>query len=368
MTEAELNAILAKKRMANQRITGDKFARPEEVVRWMGALQAQDYGQAVWAVGVRTHSAVLADIERAMIDRKIVRTWPMRGTIHFVLPEDAKWMVKLSAVRMLAADRRRQDQLGLNLAILERCCQLFYDALKGGRQLSRPEMLLLLQNDGISTDHQRGYHILWYAAQTGLICIGPMQARQQTFLLLDELVPGEETFSQEEALAKLALRYYTSHGPATVYDFAWWAGLPVGEARLGTQSVRQELTSETMDGTEYWMAASPSETILPAEESLHLLPGFDEYLLGYRDREAVLRKEHASNIVPGGNGVFKPMIVHSGQVVGSWKRTLKKNAIEIVLEPFTELTAPTEEVQAAAQRYGGFFATELSALRIDGHP
>lgn len=368
MTEKEIHTKLAEKRMSSQRITGERFNRPEEVVRWMGAVQAQDYGQAVWAVGARTHFAVLTDVEQALVDRRIVRTWPMRGTIHFVLPEDAKWMVKLSAARMLAADRRRQEQLGLNEPILERCNQLFYDALKGGGQLSRPEMMRLLQNAGISTDHQRAYHILWYAAQTGLICIGPMQAKQQTFLLLDELVPNGETFSREEALAKLALRYYTGHGPATIYDFAWWAGLPVGEARSATQSVRQELASETIEGNEYWMAASPSERMIsPANESFHLLPGFDEYLLGYRDREAVLRKEYAPKIVPGGNGVFKPMIVYSGQVVGSWKRILKKNTIEMVLAPFTGLAASTGEIQAVAQRYSRFFGMALSALRIDNY-
>ena len=170
-----INLEVALRRLSCQRIHQPTFDRPEEVVRWMGALQAQDYAQAVWAVGVRTRSATLADIEQALVDKKIIRTWPMRGTIHFVPSEDAKWMVGVSVGRMTASDRRRQEQLGLNEAILERSKQLFYDALSGGKSLSRSDMMGLLNRAGIQTNGQRGYHILWYAAQTGLIGIGPMK-------------------------------------------------------------------------------------------------------------------------------------------------------------------------------------------------
>lgn len=365
MAETEINTALAEQRLCGQRIAANKLEQPEEVVRWMGAMQAQDYAQAVWAVGLRTRSATLADVEISLADKRIVRTWPMRGTIHFVLPEDAKWMLPLSASRMLAADRRRQEQLDLNVSILERGCQIFYDALKGGGQLTRPEMLTLLQSAGISTDGQRGYHILWYAAQTGLICIGPMQEKQQTFLLLDELVPNGRTFTREEGLARLALRYYTGHGPATIHDFAWWAGLPVGEARSATQAVRQDLITEAVDGKTYWRSASAEGRLSPVvEEHFHLLPGFDEYLLGYTNREAVLRKEDAQRIVPGGNGVFKPMLVVSGQVAGSWKRILKKNEVSLVLEPFNPMTVPEESVNRAALLYSRFVGMPLSGVQI----
>src|SRR5918998_737778 len=165
---------IARQRLINQRIEGEKFERPEEVVRWLGAMQAQDYPQALWAIGLRLQSATVADVERAISDGKIVRTWPMRGTLHFVPPEDAKWMLKLSASRMLARDGRRLKQLGLDEEIMERCKELFYDALKGNKMLSRPEMMELLERAGISTEKQRGYHILWYVSQAGMICLGPM--------------------------------------------------------------------------------------------------------------------------------------------------------------------------------------------------
>ncbi len=223
-------------RLSNQHIAGEKFEKPEEVVKWMGALQAQDYGQSVWAIGLRTRSGTLADVERAIEDGTIIRTWPMRGTIHFVPPEDARWMLKLSAARMLAADGRRMAQLELTVDILVRCQDLFYHALSGGKRLSRPDLMTLLEDAGISTQHQRGYHILWYCAQNGVICLGPMQGKQQTFELLDEWSPGSRDLPREEALAELARRYFSSHGPATVHDFAWWAGLTVTDARLGLEA------------------------------------------------------------------------------------------------------------------------------------
>jgi hypothetical protein len=188
----------ARQRLFNQRIDGEKFEKPEEVVRWLGAIQAQDYLQSLWAIGLRLRSANLADIERAIADGKIVRTWPMRGTIHFVPSEDAKWMLKLSASRMIAKDRRRLEQLGLDDEIMERCKELFYDALRGNKRLSRPDMMKLLEDAGISTKNQRGYHILWYISQTGLICLGPIQDKQQTFVLLDEWVPDPRELSREK--------------------------------------------------------------------------------------------------------------------------------------------------------------------------
>src|SRR5437667_8624903 len=187
----------------------------------MGALQAQDYQQSLWAVGLRTQSATVADIEQSIAHRKIVRTWPMRGTLHFVPGDDAKWMLSLSASRMLAKGRRRLEQLELDETIMERCKELFSDALKGNGRLSRPNAMQLLEDAGISTRNQRGYHILWYLAQTGLICLGPMQDKQQTFVLLDEWIPHSKALSREESLVELALRYFVSRGPAPVHDFAW---------------------------------------------------------------------------------------------------------------------------------------------------
>jgi hypothetical protein len=355
---------IVRQRLFNQRIEGEKFEKPEEVARWLGAIQAQDYLQSLWAIGLRLRSATVADIERAIADGKIVRTWPMRGTIHFVPSEDAKWMLKLSASRMIAKDGRRLEQLGLDGEIMERCKELFYDALRGNKRLSRPDMMKLLEDAGISIKNQRGYHILWYVSQTGLICLGPMQDKQQTFVLLDEWVPDSRELSREEALAELAGRYFASHGPATVHDFALWAGLTVTDARSGLETAISGLVSAQMNGKEYWMTRDSPGHLAHDESSVHLLPGFDEYLLGYKDRGAVLDVEHAPKIVPGKNGIFLPTIVVAGRVVGTWKRRLKKNSIDITFSPFVQLGDSEERVVEAAKRYSDFVGLPLASAEI----
>ena len=357
------NTGIVCRRLFNQRIAGEKFEKPEEVVRWLGAIQAQDYLQALWAIGLRLQSATVTDIERAILDGKIIRTWPMRGTLHFVPPEDAKWMLQLSASRMLAKDGRRLEQLGLDEEIIEHCKKLFYDALKGNKRLTRPEMMRLLEDAGVSTENGRGYHILWYVSQSGLICLGPMQDKQQTFVLLDEWVPDSRELSREESLAELARRYFASHGPATVHDFAWWAGLTVTEARSGLEAAIPGLTPVRMAGKECWTTDAPGH-IAYDESGAHLLPGFDEYLLGYKDRSAVLPVEDAPRVVPGKNGVFLPTIVVGGRVVGTWKRKLKKDSIDITLSPFTHLQDSEERAIEAAEYYSEFVGLPLSSVKV----
>ncbi|HEX2740263.1 MAG TPA: winged helix DNA-binding domain-containing protein [Rubrobacter sp.] len=349
----------------NQRIHGEKREKPEDVVRWLGAVQAQDYMQALWAIGLRSTSATVADVEQAILDGKIVRTWPMRGTLHFVPPEDAKWMLKLSASRMLAKDGRRLKQLGLDEEIMERCKEIFYEALKGNRRLSRQDMMGLLEDAGISTENQRGYHIMWYVSQGGLICLGPMRDKQQTFVLLDEWVPDSKSLSREESLTELASRYFASHGPATVHDLAWWAGLTVTDARAGLEAAKPGLLSETLDGKEYWMTDDSQADLAFDESNVSLLPGFDEYLLGYRDRSAVLAVEHAPRVVPGRNGVFRPIIVVGGLVIGTWKRRLKTNAIDMTLSLFTHTDDSQKRVIEAARSYSEFLGLPLSSTRVE---
>jgi len=360
MTDMEI----ARRRLVNQRIEGERFEKPEEVMRWLGAIQAQDYPQALWAVGLRLRSATVADVERAVAEGRILRTWPMRGTLHFVPPEDARWMLELSAPRILARDGRRLGQLGLDEVLMERCKELFYEALRGNRRLSRPEMMRLLEEAGIGTEGQRGYHILWYVSQAGLICPGPMQDKQQTFVLLDEWVPNLRELSREESLAELAGRYFASHGPATVHDFAWWTGLTVTEVRSGLEATMPGLISEKIDGKEYWMASDAPDHTAYDEASVHLLPAFDEYLLGYRDRTAVLAQEDASKIGPGGNGVFRPTIVVDGRVVGTWRRRLKKNAIDLTLDSFTPPVDWEERALGAARSYSDFIGLPLSSRGV----
>jgi hypothetical protein len=349
-------------RLHNQQISGSALQTPGELVHWMGAMQAQDYAGAKWAIGARLPGVTNEDVEQALADKAIIRTWPMRGTLHFVAPSDVHWMLQLLTPRILAGTATRRKNLSLSDADLAISHNALAKALQGGKQLMRKEMLAVLEQAGQSTANQRGYHILWDAAQTGLTCIEPMQAKQQTFVLLDEWIPAAKPLARDEALATLALRYFTSHGPATIHDLTWWSGLTVKDARAGLASVESKLASETIDGVTYWMPQTAHRTAKPSS-SLYLLPGFDEYILGYRDRGAVLQAAHAKHINPGANGMFSPMVVIDGQVVGVWKRTFKKDSVVLKPQPFGIFSAAQQQaIVQAAHRYGAFLGLSAQVI------
>ncbi|MGZ7441153.1 winged helix DNA-binding domain-containing protein [Paenibacillus sp. TH7-28] len=358
------NKEIAYRRLRNQRIAWLKEKTPSEVTRRLGALQAQDYTQALWAIGLRMQNASAGEIEQAIADKHIILTWAMRGTLHFVPAEDLNWMLKLLTPRILAKDKRRLEQLELDPKRITQSEKIIYSALKEKRWLSRPDLMKLLEDAGIDTKQQRGYHLLWYLAQTGLICLGPVEGKQQTFVLLEDWVYRHNKLSAEESLRELARRFFTGHGPATLHDFAWWSGLTITEARNGLESVQKTLYSEKIEGVDYWMG--PDDAQVNVEDSIIcLLPGYDEYLLGYKDRSAVLDPDYAPLIVPGNNGVFMPMLVVNGEVAGTWKRTVKKSGIDIVIRPFTALGSRKERVIEAARRYGEFVHLPVSQVIIE---
>ncbi len=326
---------LAHLRLANQQIAAPSARTPAEVVAALGAMQAQDYGGSLWAIGLRLPASTESDIERAVAERTIVRTWPMRGTLHFVAPADARWMLELLTPRVLEATRKRHAELELDDTLFRRIRKILGRALADGRYLTRDATFDLLAREGVETDAPRRYHIPFRLAQEGFLCFGPREGRQPTFALLEEWTPNARRLDREEALAELALRYFTSHGPATVKDFAWWSGLRAADARAGLEAVASQLAHETVSSATFWMV---SGAMLEPAPSAHLLPGFDEYLLGYTDRGAVLDPRHAPKIIPGNNGVFMPTLVLDGQVVGTWKRAARKKAFTITLQPFARAT------------------------------
>jgi hypothetical protein len=295
--------------------------------------------------------ATEADVEQAIADRTIVRTWPIRGTIHFVAAEDVRWMLELVAPRTVARSARRLRELDLDDATFVHSEKLFVDALQGGKRLSRNAMYALLETAGISTAGQRGIHILWRLAQDGVICFAIREGRQQTFALLEEWVPKAKTLQHDEALAELARRYFVSHGPATLQDFAWWSGLPASEARAGLEMVESQLAREVVDNRTYWHSALADAGDM--SPTAYLLPPYDEYIVAYRDRSAVLDSAHA--IQAGYGGILSPTVVVDGRVVGTWKRVLKKNAIVVTPTYFTKISeAQAHAVAVAADRYGRF--------------
>ena len=340
---------IARQRLRNQHLARPFFDEPSDVVAWLGAVQAQDYLGALWALGLRTRAAIQSDIERAIADRTIVRTWPLRGTLHFVAPGDVRWMLRHLAPRVVARSALRHKQLELDEAVIVRSTKLLVGALEGGRQLTRGAMYALLEAARISTDCSRGLHILWRIAHDGVICFGARQGRQHTFTLLEEWVPAAARMPErDEALAELARRYFTSHGPATLHDFGWWSGLSSADARSGLEMARPHVVQARIDGQVYWLPSSGSTTREGSRMSF-LLPAFDEYTVAYRDRSAVVAAKHA------GTGILSPTIVIDGQVVGTWTRAFKKGTVVITPRPFTKLgDAGTRALSAAAQRYRRF--------------
>ena len=354
---------VALQRLFSQQIAQPTFAHPSEVVAWLGAVQAQDYLGALWAVGLRTPGATEQMIEQALAEKTIVRTWPMRGTIHFVAAADVRWMLELLAPRVVRRSASRRTQLGLDETIIAASAKVIARTLQGGKQLPRNALYGLLEQAQIATDSSRGLHILGRLAHDGLLCFGTRDGKQPTFALLDEWVPGAQSLPRDEALATLALRYFTGHGPATLQDLMWWAGLTTADARAGLGAVAGQLGRALVDGQAYYFAHDQAEATA-APLTAFLLPPFDEFLVAYRDRSASLDPQYNPLIVPGGNGIFNPIVVIDGRVLGTWKRAFKKDTVLMTFSPFTSFSAAQAgAITAAAERYGSFLGkTAVVAL------
>jgi hypothetical protein len=344
---------LAAQRLRQQRIGHNPFASAAETVRWFGAVQAQDYLGSLWAVGLRTRGATETSIEQAISERRIVRTWPLRGTLHLVAAEDVRWMLDLCAPRTLARSTPRlKREYGIDSRTVASSRKVLSDALRGGNCLSRPELYRRLEGAGIATKASRGLHLLWWHAHEGLICVGPRAGKQQTFVLLEEWLPAAQPRSRDESLAELARRYFMSHGPATVQDFAWWSGLTMADAALALEMVAKELAAATVDDQTYWQAPDVGTT--RAARGCHLLPAYDEYTVAYQDRSAIMTSKVAAR-ADSGHGIFFPPLVIDGQVAGTWSRVLKKDAVAITCRLFAPLDRRQQQaLAAAARRYAKF--------------
>jgi hypothetical protein len=343
---------IASGRLVQHRIVSPLRGGAADLVRSFGAMQAQDHRNALWAVGLRTAGATEASIEEAVAAGEIVRTWPMRGTLHFVAAADLHWMLALLTPRVIAGAAKRASQHGLNEETFALCAQICRAALSGRQELTRDALLARFVKSGVSVDAQRGYHILWRLAQQRLLCFGPPDGKSPTFVLLDDWVPEQKRFNPADPLAELARRYFASHAPAMLEDFVWWSGLKISDVRIGIANA--QLPEVVIDGATFWntpdVASSPED--IPVA---HLLPAFDEYLLGYRDRSGVLDPANASEVVPGNNGIFLPIVLINGRVTGTWKRSFKRGAVEITASMFKRPSrAAKDAVALAADAYARF--------------
>ena len=345
-------------RLQNQQIAATNFKTVKELVGWMGAMQAQDYNQAKWAIGVRLPHLTEAQIESAFNQGEIFRTHLMRPTWHFVSADDIYWLLELTAKQIKSTTKSRNRDLGLTEAVLEKSKEVLIKSLEGNRALTREELSDQLNLAGINTYEQRMPHILMEAEIDGIICSGVMQEKKQTYSLLAERIPVKKSLLKEEALALLAKKYFTSHGPATLPDFVWWSGLPIADARKALEMNKATLISETFGTDTYWFSDSFSRTAsLP--DTVYLLPAFDEYLISYKNRSSAITLENHTKAISN-NGIFRPIIVVNGQISGLWKRTIKKDTVLIELDHFRPHSKKEIRlIEKAAESFGHFSAKKV---------
>ena len=346
---------IARRRLATQHLLTPTLTHPTEVVRRLGAVQAQDYGNAKWGIGMRTRGAADAVVERAVNDGSILRTHVLRPTWHFVTPADIRWMLALTAPRIKAAMAYYDRQLELDAAAFRRSNSTLTRALRDGHQLTRAELGQVFRRAGVdATGSQRLGHLLMRAELEGIVCSGARRGKQSTYALLEERVPPTAPLERDAALLELTGRYFATRGPATVQDFAWWAGLTVADASRGVEIAGRRLEREVIGAETYWLEPAMRS---PRRRSptAHLLPNYDEFFIGFKNRSAIGERLSSTTGVMVGDALRAHVIVVDGQLVGGWKRTLTKAAVVVELSLLLDLTKPERKaVVATAAALGAF--------------
>jgi hypothetical protein len=356
---ATSNELLSE-RLRNQHLTRPDRQTPAQVVAWLGAMQAQDFPAAKWAVGLRSPGCNSQDIEEAFNDGAILRTHLLRPTWHFVTPQDIRWMLALSAPRVHAANAYYYRQSGLDAKMFARGCAMIHRVLDDGEPMTRTELAVALKRAKVPSDGLKLAYMMMHAELEGVITSGPRRGKQFTYQLLDQRAPASKPLDRRDAVAELAKRYFTSHGPATVRDFVWWSGLTAKEAQPGIEAVKPKLQQETVAGRVHWSAKARTTPSSKGCTAL-LLPNYDEYLVAYKDRGAVVEDARAANIVARSGGAYPHHLVIDGRLAGSWARTLKENSVVIEVAPYRKLTpAQTRAVMSAADCYGDFLGLPLT--------
>ncbi len=353
--------VMGRLRLASQGLLGPGLGTVQDAVRWMTATQAQDLQAALWAIGLRVPGAGLTDVRTALDSGSVVRSWPMRGTLHFVAPEDLRWMLDLTTERLSRIIAGRHRELDITWADIEKCRDVALERIAAGGPVSRTGLFEVFEAAGQPTTGQRGIHILGTLCRHAWLVQGPLAGNQQLLVAFDDWIQVSRTLERQEAIAEFMLRYFRSHGPATVRDFAWWTQIPLTEVRSAFELVGGQLVELEFGGVGYWMSPETAALLddgVPGQRSVILLPGFDEFVLGYMDRSLVLAPEHANKIVPGGNGVFKKTVVAGGEVIGTWARVGTNRSAAVVPEFFDDSKPLGPSGQAAfnkaAHQYVGF--------------
>lgn len=340
-------------RLYSQKVAQSEFKTAGDVVGWMGAMQAQDVLMSAWAIGTRMQKPLKKNIDKAINKGDILRVHVLRPTWHLVKAEDIYWMLDLSATKILASLKSRLKELELTQPVISKCHDIIEKSLAKAGSLTRQELGNLFNSSGISTDGNRLSHILFEAELNRLVCSGPIKDEKQSYSLLSERVPEIKKMNRDESLAELASRYFKSRFPATIEDFIWWSNLSLTDVRKAVDYLKSDFSVERIGEANYYRPFSFNE-IRNDENSVFLLPAFDEFLISYRDRTYSLSSVNNKKAVSD-NGIFYPLIVVNGQVKGTWKRSIQKDRVAININFFQ----PDERnfhhlLKQKAQVYGDF--------------
>lgn len=348
------------------------------------ALQGQDWNAVRWALGVRAPGTTLADLHDAFADGQLVRSWPMRGTIHVVAAEDIGWMQAATNHRVLPGAPKRRATIGLDDDSLARMTDVAIAELTGGKRLSRTGLIEAWERAGIDVPGPWRYHVIWWLCQNQILVQGPVDDDEPLLVLAEEWITHPRQLAGDEALAELAARFARGRGPVLEKDLAWWTGLTIRESRRAIAAAHDagRLAPVDIDApagtgvalvasaprgggpTRHW--ADPALLDAPAADPAAdgralLLPGFDEYLLGYTERAAMLDPEHFERIVPGRNGVFRGTVVEAGRVTGTWQRKLLKHSARIEATPFPGRAFDAAALAPSAAAWGAFHGLPAEA-------
>ena len=357
-------------RLRSQRLhpaAAQSISNVAQLVKELCGLQAQELPSARLAVRPRSHDLTAGDVKRAReVDRSILLTWCMRGTLHLVAAEDLSWLLPFLGPIFIRKSQRRYGQLGLDQETRLQAAREIRNELGKRGPLTRPELAAALEAKGIPVAGQAIAHLVRYAALEGIICYGPERDGQLTFVLLEDWVRLEERLDKQQAQIELARRYLKAYAPAASQDLASWSGISVRQARAGFEAISDELVEVETAGSPAWMLESASAWLdEPAGEPIvRLLPRYDEYLLGYQSRAFMVPEAHARRIHPGG-GIIKATLIVDGRAVGIWRSERKKNEMTIVIEPFESLSAKIKPALEAEVQDLGRFTQQETGLRVE---
>jgi hypothetical protein len=353
---------IIKMRLGNQQLSKPLFTDPADVVRWLGAVQSQDYAAGKWGLACRLQKITDDEINRAFDAGCILRTHVLRPTWHFVLPEDIRWMIELTEPRISAFSAKYFSDLELDKSLFKRSNRIIVKALEAGEYLTKKEIGEALQKGKIDTTDLRLTYIIIRAELDRLICSGPRRGKQVTYGLLDHRAPKARVLKRDEALTELAKRYFNSRGPATAQDFAWWSGLSAVDSRKAIEIINAGLLKEAIDGQTYYYASNSKVSDTKKGTQVHLLPSWDEYAVAYKDRRLLIDPQFEDQ---AGHGIFSPIAVVNGKIKGTWRRELKANAVKVEVRYFADpIESSREKMTATARLYARYLKKDLILKQV----